>query len=244
MENLRKDIQKVIDQVSSHELNKNIHFSYHRDASFDYCYNYFNLSTKYDISNDLEKGCLVIYYYLASWGMLRNSFLLNKSWKHFIPLIEYLAEKKSQDIRLWGIDVNNYNEESIEILLKLYGDIKELVIPVKKEKTEYTHLTLITKIMLGIFGSIPAFDTYFVLSLKTIFAKECGFTVVNKQSLNCIKEFYLANEYEINNLSSNRHTIDILSEGTTKLNYTKAKIIDLYGFCDGFKITSAYEKKQ
>jgi hypothetical protein len=227
-------------------LNKNIDFSYHRDASFDYCYNYFNLSTKDDISNDLEKGCLVIYYYLASWGMLRNSFLLNKSWKHFLPLLKYLAEKKSEDTRPWSIDVNSYNEENIEILKEVYNDIKKLVIPFKKEKIEYTHLTLITKIMLGIFGNIPAFDTYFVLSLKTMFPKECGFTVVNEQSLNCIKKFYLANENDINNLSSNKYTIDILSEGTTTLNYTKAKIIDLYGFCDGVKIAEAeaYKKKQ
>ena len=53
-----------------------------RNTSFDYCYNYFK--TTEDLTADLEKSCLVLGFYLASWGMLRgSSFLLQKSIKYF-----------------------------------------------------------------------------------------------------------------------------------------------------------------
>lgn len=49
-----------------------------RYTSFDYCYNYF-LTTN-DLEKDIERSCLTLGFYLASWGMFRgSSFLLQKS---------------------------------------------------------------------------------------------------------------------------------------------------------------------
>ncbi len=51
-----------------------------RYTSFDYCYNYFR--TTNDLNQDIEKSCLVLGFYLASWGMFRgSSFLLQHSIK-------------------------------------------------------------------------------------------------------------------------------------------------------------------
>jgi len=36
-----------------------------RYTSFDYCYNYFKRNN--DFTNDIEKSCLVLGFYLASW---------------------------------------------------------------------------------------------------------------------------------------------------------------------------------
>ena len=74
----------VDDFISKSELGD------HRFKSFDYCYNYF--VTNSDLTLDIEKSCLTLGFYLASWGMFRgSSFLLQKSAKHFQPTIEYIA---------------------------------------------------------------------------------------------------------------------------------------------------------
>jgi hypothetical protein len=39
-----------------------------RYTSFDYCFNFF--SSNEDFTKDIEKSCLVLGFYLASWGML------------------------------------------------------------------------------------------------------------------------------------------------------------------------------
>src|SRR5690606_15713744 len=95
-----------------------------RYSSFDYCYNYF-LKTD-NLKEDMEKSCLVLAFYLASWGMLRgSSFLLQKSVKHFEPTINYISEI---DRSVWGIDVDCYDDRNIQTIITIYDNIKGLLI--------------------------------------------------------------------------------------------------------------------
>ena len=90
-----------------------------RYSSFDYCYNYF-LTTK-DLTKDIEKSCLTLGFYLASWGMYRgSSFLLQKSVKYLEPTIKYIA---GIDKSIWNIDVDNYDSQTIKEIIKVYNDI-------------------------------------------------------------------------------------------------------------------------
>jgi len=74
----RKDIETAVNKYKSQSNPDD------RYTSFDYCYNYFR--TTNDLTQDIEKSCLVLGFYLASWGMFRgSSFLLQKSIKHFEP---------------------------------------------------------------------------------------------------------------------------------------------------------------
>jgi hypothetical protein len=200
---------------------------YDRYTSFDYCYNYF-LETK-DLTKDMEKSCLVLGFYLASWGMLRgSSFLLQKSVKQYQSTIEYISTLEKS---IWKIDVDNYTHENIQVILKIYKDIKRLLI-----QNGNSDLTLITKILLGVFGFIPAFDQYFCNTFRDLFIDQnCGFRVVNSKSLNCIKEFYEQNKKEIDKLSIETFTTDFKTEKKTLNKYPKAKIIDMYGFTAGLK---------
>lgn len=188
----------------------------HRDASFDLCFHYFQTNKEHVAEKDyLEKSCLYLWSYLSSWGMLRgSSYLLTKSPAFLIPLITHL---KSSDV--WGIDVNNYTEENIAKILKEYENIKNALID-KETKKEPT-CTLVTKIMLGVYGNIPAFDHFF----------KKGFDVgsVNKESLNKIKNFYDKHKDEFN---QEIKVLDFENE-ETELRYTKAKLVDMYGFQKG-----------
>jgi hypothetical protein len=192
-----------------------------RYTSFDYCYNYFR--TTKDLNIDLEKSCLVLGFYLASWGMFRgSSFLLQHSVSHFKPTIQYI---NSLDKSIWDIDVDRYDKNNIELITNIYKEIKERLIP-----NDNTDLTLITKVLLGVFGFIPAFDSYFCDTFRLIFDGECGFRRVNEVSLNLISNFYQANKDSIDNLSNNTFTTDFLTGKKTMIKYPKAKIIDMYGF--------------
>ncbi|MCL4483086.1 MAG: hypothetical protein M1445_10865 [Bacteroidetes bacterium] len=218
----KTDIEPIVNEFKSQS---NLDDRY---TSFDYCYNYFR--TTNNLTQDIEKSCLVLGFYLASWGMLRNSFLLQKSIKHFEPTIRYIA---TLDKSVWEIDVDKYDEKNIQTIIKIYNDIKSLLI--KKNNSD---LTLITKVLLGVFGFIPAFDNYFGNSFRAISDGQCGFRKVNVKSLTFIKTFYESNKATIDKLSSETFTTDFITEKKTTVNYPKAKIIDMYGFTAGQKKTT------
>lgn len=197
-----------------------------RYTSFDYCYNYF-LTTR-NFKSDMEKSCLVLGFYLASWGMLRgSSFLLQKSIKHLQPLIEYFS---TLDKAVWQIDIDNYSEKNISKIIEIYNNSKDLIID-----NNNSHLTLVTKVLLGVFGFIPAFDQYFCKTFKVIYENKCGFTVVNTKSLNLLGDFYLSNKPVIDKISTNTFTTDFTTGNKTNIIYPKAKIVDMYGFTSGLK---------
>ena len=201
-----------------------------RFASFDYCYNYFRQTD--DLTADLEKSCLVLGYFLASWGMLRGgSYLSAKSIYHYKPVIEYLnelKEPKNENNGIWKIDIDNYTDDNIQIILKVYDGIKEnLLLEGNADRT------VVTKVMLGVFGCVPAFDMNFIEALSNFADNRKLFNQVDKNSLGFIQKFYLANKTNIDCLSNYFTTTDFVSGRKTKTNYPKVKIIDMYGFAVG-----------
>ena len=65
---------KVNDIKEVFEDFKNLRTTYHRYSSFDYYYSYF--LNNGDLIEDMEKSCLELAFYLASWGMFRGSSFL------------------------------------------------------------------------------------------------------------------------------------------------------------------------
>ena len=195
-----------------------------RFTSFDYCYNYF---LKEDLKRDVEKSCLTLGFYLASWGMLRgSSFLLNKSAKHFTDTIDYIG---TLDRSVWEIDVDNYSDENIKKIIEIYHEVKERLVTDAK-----THKTLVTKVLLGVFGFVPAFDDYFTQTFREICGNLCRFRSVNANSLRVIRDFYDANRKTIDKWSKRTFTTDFVTGERTGIKYPKAKIIDMYGFQRSF----------
>ena len=205
----------------------------HRFASFDYCYNHFH----YDNSvrkRDLEKSCMTLFSYLGSWGMLRGSGGLGqeKSSKCLQPMIEYIYECKRH---CWEIDVDNY-EENMETIL----DIAETVQDYMEDMDVSTTSTLLTKVLFGVFGFVPAFDTRFQ---KTIFPNGRVQYFHNKsghfnrklfcEKLSWISEiyFYPPNKEKIDAIhNTGEYQTLVFQNGEKPRRYAKAKIIDMYGF--------------
>jgi hypothetical protein len=77
--------------------------------------------------------------------------------------------------------------------------------------------------MLGTFGCIPAFDTYF--------KKGFGVSTFGSKALKKVGEFYSANAEVI---ERNRvQTLEFASGETTERRYTRAKVIDMIFFVAG-----------
>ena len=54
---------------------------HHRYLSWEYCHEAFRLNRRPQIDATIDYLCLHLAWYLASWGMLRNSFLMQKDYK-------------------------------------------------------------------------------------------------------------------------------------------------------------------
>jgi hypothetical protein len=193
-----------------------------RYASFDYCFNHFqSFRERGDVSSlatneNLTESCLHVAWYLASWGMLRNSHLLEKSLRAYEPLIGGLA---SFNRRVWEIDVDQYDKQTIDCLLDCQAMIREKLRDGARVPTD----TLVTKVMLGVFGNVPAFDQYFRRGLRV--------GRMSSKSLIRIREFYDLNKELLDGYRI--PTFDIATSGVTPRLYTKAKIIDMIGFVEG-----------
>ncbi len=193
-----------------------------RYASFDYCFNYFQTYRENGSiaelcsSEHMQTSCLHLAFYLASWGMFRgSSFLLERSVRHFEETVELIAKF---DNRIWSIDVDKYTDENVGILL----DFKKQLILTLGEKNRPSD-TLVTKIMLGVFGNTPAFDGFFGAAF--------GIWTLGKRSQRRIKGFYDQNRVEIDSYKIPTFGFDTGVE--TKRLYTRAKIIDMIGFTEG-----------
>ncbi|MEK7452561.1 MAG: hypothetical protein AAB664_04430, partial [Patescibacteria group bacterium] len=148
--------------------------------------------------------------------MLRgSSFLLEKSVSHYKNLITAISK---MDPKLWSIDVSDYSEENISLLM----DCKRQIIDSLGGEVVKSD-TLVTKIMLGIFANVPAFDQYFRNSMHV--------HAFNKKALLKIKEFYTDNKNEFDSFKI--HTFDFFTAQKTDIIYSKAKLIDMCGFMDG-----------
>ncbi|KXB04863.1 hypothetical protein AKJ49_01615 [candidate division MSBL1 archaeon SCGC-AAA382A03] len=199
--------------------------SFHRYASFDYCFNYFRSfyeSDKLDelaSEDNIDRSCFRLGFYLASWGMFRgSSFLLGKSAKHFEDLIMTIS---SMDRKYWEIDVDNY-EKNAESLLTCRDKVRDSI----KDQENTPTKKLVTKIMLGVFGNVPALDSNF--------QKGTGFyNKFNKTLLERIRSLYSKHQKEIDGIKI--PTIDFVTGDNTNRFYTKAKIIDMAGFIEGIK---------
>ncbi len=192
---------------------------YDRYSSWDYCYNYFKSTS--DLEKNIEKSCMELWSYLSSWGMLRaSSYLFRKSPAFLKDTIVYI---NSLSDSIWVIDADCYSQENIKIILDVYEKLCETM------KIEWHESkTLITKIMLGVFGMVPAYDNYFCKTFGGLY-KRGGFSSFTKESLLNISNFYDDNKKEIDDVTSKTFTWNFGGTKST-IHYTNAKIIDMYGF--------------
>ena len=136
-----------------------------RSRSWEHCYRVFR-DARTDPSPDYDYLSLHLAFYLASWGMYRgSSFLLQKDYKVLSPIVEEIL-KPEYDC-LFGAACADLREPEVqERLKKLCDDIAEHFRPIRNEVAGREVPTpvspvLITKILMGTLGCVPAYDRFF-----------------------------------------------------------------------------------
>ena len=191
-----------------------------RYFSFDYCFNFFQSHRERDdvaaltSTETMELACLHLGFYLASWGMLRGSTdLLQRSIKHFEGVIEAIVEAPPA---IWQIDANDYGDQSWAVI-RDFRDRVRIALPNK------TSDILVTKIMLGVFGGVPAFDTNFKIG--------SGLSTFGQNALRRLERFYREHAEIIERYQF--PTLAFAGAGTTNRRYSRAKVIDMIFFIEG-----------
>lgn len=206
----------------------------HRYASWDYCYVYFRTAHG-RLTDDMEKSCNMLGFYLASWGMLRGSSpLLQRSSRHYWNLIEYVNQTDTEDPEFAQLDVPNYADPSTrQTILDRYRQVQRLLDGDEHESS----LTRTTKVMLGIWGNVPAFDRFFCRTLSHDVSSR-GYSRLTSRALEDVYRLYSSVPANQRFLKQARYRVlDFLGQ-PTELVYPIAKLIDMYGFQRGTVLLS------
>ena len=142
-----------------------------RSRSWEHCYRVFR-DARTDPSPDYDYLSLHLAFYLASWGMYRgSSFLLQKDYKVLVPVVEEIL-KPEYDC-LFGIACVRLREPEVQARLKkVCEEIAAYFHPIReevagRERASSVSPVLITKILMGTFGCVPAYDRFFQVGVAT-----------------------------------------------------------------------------
>jgi hypothetical protein len=230
MGEISKNVEKFWGSIRDKNSNQ-------RYKSWEHCYNFFlSAKNKSLTSEEEDLAQLHLAFYLASWGMYRgSSFILQKDYTIFKDIVREILSKKYSI--LWEIENNlDKRKQMVGLFQELYDyiteDLKKTRDSIKnhkdlegldkrylKERQEISP-TLITKILLGTIGCIPAYDRYFI---EGIGKKGIQKKFNPKKSFNHMLDFYLENRLEIDNLRKEIR------------DYPLMKILDMYFWIIGYE---------
>lgn len=182
--NIVIDVAGRIDKLNNDERQ---YEGYKRGNSWMHCHNAFVSYTGRNLSDsDFDYLALQLAFYLASWGMYRgSSFLLELDYKIHIPAVEIMMEEQYRDLfNMENPFVDPETAKKYKTLMfgkdGIYKRIEAHYLDAHKSITEQRRKddqkklnkkvryepgqesdTLLTKILLGVYGCVPAYDRYF-----------------------------------------------------------------------------------
>lgn len=197
-----------------------------RYMSWQHCYNAFSKYRNVVDEQIIDYLSLHLAFYLASWGMYRgSSFLLQKDYKVHIPVVNIIQEHK-YDV-LYGISAQELcKRENLRLINDISCRIRACYAeeqPSYKRDTNIATDTLVTKILLGTLGCVPAYDRYYVQSVRQ---NGISSGLYNSESVRKVAEFYCQN-------------IEVFEELRHKLskcgtNYPPMKLMDMCFWQDSY----------
>ena len=200
-----------------------------RYRSWEHCYSHF-IKARGSKEVDYDYLSLQLAFYLASWGMYRgSSFLLQKDYRVHIPVVKELLSEKYD--ALVGIECTDFRKESNQQLLKdinsflgqYYDKIRREV--KEQELKNQLSFTLITKILMGTLGCVPAYDRYFIAGIKN---QKVATGNYNLKSIMQLVDFYEKNSARLEPV---RGKMEV--EG---MPYPQMKMIDMGFWQVGFEL--------
>ena len=196
----------------------------HRYKSWEHCYSYF---TDDVASKNVDTSCLHLSFYLASWGMYRgSSFLLWKDYRIHKDVVKKLLKNK----HFQQFNFSTIKDDDLDKIIDLTNWIKkwykENIKTVNGEaKSVNATDTLVTKIMLGALGCIPAYDRYFIDGMRK---SGISYSKLSKVNLKAVATYYKQNEAEFLKAQNSIHE-------KCGVYYPAMKLVDMYFWEIGFQ---------
>lgn len=226
-------------------------FTDSRYKSWEHCFSFFekevyNYIGKAIPEEILDHASLHLAFYLASWGMMRGStFLLQSDYKVHKKLIRDVLLNKDYEL-LWNFDFSTSSQAKISDYLYLVLDkdngIKNKVINsypnLKNSQGRISNPsdTLITKILMGTLGCIPAYDRYFMEGLGYANINYSGnIDFIQKLGHNSLKSLILFINQNIEELYSLNNSLE--------MQYPIMKLVDMYFWTIGLNEEKAKKQK-
>lgn len=200
---------------------------YSIDYSWEHCHGAFlKIKNKYNnpkndmTLDEMDFLCLSLGWYLASWGMLRNSFLNEYSHEIHKAAIQLIYDHRWDS--LWDINYATLTQTQAKCIQTLATELEDTYIHYQLTDT------LKTKILLGTIACVPAYDRFFVCALRHSMNK----TNLCAESLLELREVYTTYISEFASMQAHcKHG-----------NYPSAKLLDMCFFRYGVELSKIEEK--
>ena len=199
-----------------------------RSRSWEHCYRVFR-DARTDPSPDYDYLSLHLAFYLASWGMYRgSSFLLQKDYKVLSPVVEEVL-KPEYDC-LFGVACADLRKLEVQAMLtNARNYIADYFDPIRKavagrEVASSVSPVLITKILMGTLGCVPAYDRFFVDGIKKYKVTTQEYS---PSSVLALADFYEAHNGRLEEARRGMWTEDLI--------YPQMKLLDMGFWQIGFE---------
>lgn len=199
-----------------------------RSRSWEHCYRVFR-DARTDPSPDYDYLSLHLAFYLASWGMYRGScFIFHKDYKVHTPIVEEILEPEYDC--LLGLACTDVRNNDIWAQLKKLSDyISDYFDPIRKEVrgravASSVSPVLITKMLMGTLGCVPAYDRFFEEGARHLGLKEKNY---KKNSLLELADIYEAHNDRLEEARRGMRVGDLI--------YPQMKLLDMGLWQVGFE---------
>ena len=147
-----------------------------RHRAWEYCREQFIKAHNKGTSYDKDYLCLYLTVYLTNWGMYRgSSALLFNDYRVHEDAVDIILDQKYN--KLWNynpFDPSNNVSLPQELFDRWNGELwqaynklmKKTNYPRKKQDSPNASEILVTKVMLGTWGCVPAYDTFLKKGLQ------------------------------------------------------------------------------
>jgi hypothetical protein len=133
----------------------------HRYRSWEHCFRFFRAGPT-EIGSNLDVAALQLGFYLASWGMYRgSSFLLQRDYSVHKATVQALCSNSFAALWEHEIETNASNEQHADLILQAARAVRGSYQPFGNASD-----TLVSKVLLGTVGCLPACDRFFIDGFK------------------------------------------------------------------------------
>lgn len=175
-------------------------------------------------STNLDTTALHVGFYLANWGMFRgrSELLRNSNLDLMKELVMRLFQGRGPELFdlsakdfIPGAPNLEHNQALLDEVVQIFHDM-----PGNVSWTD----TLISKILLGVWGEFPALDRYYKLGIRSFYPHR-GLTEVSGRSLTSLMELVKTEKFDLPTIETKN----------LRLAYPKGRLLDMAFFQAGLR---------